>query len=158
MENPYIGSLYSSSSPRLRHQVRPGLGRIVASHCRSSASYQIHLRESGPLFLKRQCDRTLGLAGRVRRGRGRRGGGGRRRQAGGLGGHHLRRGDLHVAGPAQLPDQNAGGPVTRLRPGAPPLPSSPPSSSPASCMLGRHTLVPFPVSAIGLALRNLAPK
>ena len=72
MENPYIGSLYSSSSPRLRHQVRPGLGRIVASHCRSSASYQIHLRESGPLFLKRQCDRTLGLAGRVRRGCGRR--------------------------------------------------------------------------------------
>jgi hypothetical protein len=41
-------------------QARIGLGRIVASCYGSSALYQIHLRESVPLFMKRQCGRTVG--------------------------------------------------------------------------------------------------
>ena len=41
-----------------------GLGRIVAFHHRSSTSY--HITYSASLFLKRQCDRTLGLPRRMR--------------------------------------------------------------------------------------------
>jgi hypothetical protein len=49
-----------------------GLGHILALHYRSPTSYQVYLlRDSVPLFLKRQCDRALGRAGfrrlRVRR-------------------------------------------------------------------------------------------
>ena len=43
-------------------KVALGLGRIVVSHHRSSTSYQISQRDSVPLFLKQQCDRTLGGA------------------------------------------------------------------------------------------------
>ena len=40
------------------NEVRLGLGRIVASHCRSSTSYPVSLTYSVPLFLRRQCDRN----------------------------------------------------------------------------------------------------
>jgi WD40 repeat protein len=42
-------------------RVRLGFGRIVTLHGRSSTLYQIHEHNYAvPLFLKRQCDRTLG--------------------------------------------------------------------------------------------------
>ena len=43
---------------------RLGLGCIVTLHHRSSTSHWSHIKNSVYLFLKRQCDRTLGTAGR----------------------------------------------------------------------------------------------
>ena len=37
-----------------------GFGRIVALHYRSSTFMPDSVRDSVPLYLKRQCDRTLG--------------------------------------------------------------------------------------------------
>jgi hypothetical protein len=53
---------------RAHNGVELGLGRIVALHPRASASLLHLLRDSVPLVLTRQCDRTLGRAGIAREG------------------------------------------------------------------------------------------
>jgi hypothetical protein len=49
--------------PAVRAAAKLGLGRIAALYCRSSTLYHNYaIKNSVPLFLNRQCDRTLGEA------------------------------------------------------------------------------------------------